>query len=199
MTCQKEACVAMALAMAWVLAGCSPSQLGQQSADAVLTPAALPARDNSSKPNEPWVEFKFAELFAAQAPSAPECDEDDLGHGVKAVSCSVEGKGLVMLAMATSLPSKPLEAAAIDKALALAVESAAKSMKGNVSKVEPAYAAGAKGRDFSVKTPEGEVHGRVLIAGGMLAQALAMPKAETDATKKEAQRFIASLVFKPAP
>lgn len=140
-----------------------------------------------------WKDYAFLDgSFSIRVPSDPACQQQDVGKGISASLCSVETGKTGMLVSASKLPGV-VPAENIEKAMVGAMDGSAKSMQGTVVNPTDVTTNGLNGKDFSIKTSQGDIRSRLYIKGSYLIQALAMPKGEPAAAKDEMEKFVTSL------
>jgi hypothetical protein len=147
-------------------------------------------------PKDTWKDFAFADGgFSIKVPADPTCQPQDAGSGLTATVCTTETEKTGLMITSTPLPGVvPPENVA--KVAAGAMNGAAKNMQGELINPTDVDVGGVKGKDFVVKTAQGELHSRILIKGKYLIQVMGVPKADPEASKAEVEKFVTSL--KPA-
>ena len=151
------------------------------------------AAEKKEAPKDTWKDYAFADGgFTVRVPSDPACQQQDAGKGITASMCSAETDKTGMMLSASKLPGN-VPAENVDKAIAGAMDGSAKSMQGEVVTPTDVTVNGLKGKDFSIKSAQGEIRSRIFIKGNYLIQALALPKGDPAAAKDEIEKFVTSL------
>ena len=172
------------------LCACNDSQPSATPAAAQkdAAPAAKP-----EAPKDTWKDYAFADgTFSIKVPADPTCQPQDAGNGMTATACTTETEKTGLVITSTPMPGVvPPEN--VEKAAAGAMAGVAKSMQGELVNPTDVDVGGVKGKDFSVKTAQGELHSRILIKGKYLIQVMGVPKAAPEASKAEIEKFVSSL------
>lgn len=164
------------------------------SAPAASAPAAAPAAEaKPAAPQDSWKDYKLGDTgLSVRVPSDPQCQDQDQG-GMTNHMCSAETEKTGFMISSTKLQGE-VDPAKIPAALDGAVNGQAKAMNGEVVDPKDIMVGDLKAKDYSVKTAQGEIRGRVVIKGGYLVQLMGLPKAAADdTTKAESEKFVASL------
>lgn len=168
-------------------------------------PSAAPARPLSAASQaaaaaSAWTLTPVAGgLYTVRSPGALACSEREVGAGMKSVSCITETKSTAMMVMTTQIPAGAVDESNVDLLLMGSVERAAKSANGAAESVRDIAFGGLKGKDFMVATGKNVIQYRILVGGNYLAQSMAMPRGEFEASEGEMKGFVESLLPKANP
>jgi hypothetical protein len=172
------------------LGACGDSK--EAAAPASTQTSSAPAQKQEA-PKDSWKDYAFADNgFTVRVPSDPTCQSQDAGKGLTATMCATETEKTGMMISATKLPGT-VPSENVDKAVAGAMAGSAKNMQGEVVSPVDVTVNGLKGKDFSVKTAQGEMRSRIFIKGSYLIQAMGVPKGDPAASKEELEKFVSSM------
>jgi hypothetical protein len=182
--------ILVAMFLAAGLSACGDSK--EAAAPAATQASSAPAAKQEA-PKDTWKDYAFADGgFTVKVPSDPTCQQQEAAKGIMATMCTTENEKTGMMISATKLPGA-VPPGNIDNAIAGGMAGSAKNMQGELVNPVDVTVGGVKGKDFSVKTAQGEVRSRIFIKGNYLIQVMGMPKGELDASKAEIEKFVTSL------
>jgi hypothetical protein len=181
------------LAAIFFTAGLSACGDSKETAAPAATQTSSAPAEKQEAPKDGWKDYAFADNgFTVRVPSDPSCQPQDAGNGLTATMCTAETEKTGMMITATKLPNA-VPAANVDKTVAGAMAGSAKNMQGEVVNPADVTVSGLKGKDFSVKTAQGEMRSRIFIKGNYLIQAMGIPKGDPAASKEELEKFVSSM------
>jgi hypothetical protein len=199
--------LATAVALCLGLAACDKAPEEKKVEPSTTKPADAPKKEEAKQAEPAKAEEKKADAaadswkpfkagggsFVVSMPSEPQCQEQEAGSGMKATICAAETEKTGVMVSSTRMPGEIDPAQAV-KALESAMNGSAKAMNGEAVNATDFTTDGLVGKDFTIKTPQGDVRSRMTFKGSYMVQLVAMPKAAADETSKaESEKFLKSL------
>lgn len=169
--------------LALTLAAC-----GDSTPDPAKTVSTIPKPDLTKVVS--WKDHAFADkAFLIKVPGDPICQELHAGSlGANLCTTDTERSGLMY--SYTKLRAAPGKMAGL---LAGTMEGSAKDLNGNVVNSADITANGLKGKEYTIKNPEGEYRARIFITPNYLVQIMGTAKVDPTVAKGEIDLYLNSL------
>lgn len=155
-------------------------------------PPPPPPKPDLSKPVV-WKEFAFADkAFVVKVPGDPICQQN-LSGSLGAHMCMVDSERTGLMFSFTKLKAGddvPAKAAGL---IAGTMEGSAKDLNGNVASSADAAINGLKGKEYLIKSAEGEYRARIFMTKAYLVQTMGRAKADPAVANAEIDLFLNSL------
>lgn len=185
---RKPAALFAAALLALTLTACSDTP--EPGKPAAAPPPPPPPKPDLSKPVV-WKDHSFANnAFSLKVPGDPVCQEM-LAGSLGANMCTIDTERTGLMYSFTKLKAGTSTKAA--SLIAGTMEGSAKDLNGAVASSADFAANGLKGKEYSIKNPEGVFRARIFLAGDYLVQVMGTAKVDPEVSNKEIDLYLNSL------